>query len=60
MRNEILLTEISTIMAQTWCNAIRRLKQVVYWLNIAPSDCALKLVQYGAILDYFEKYITLF
>ena len=32
-------------------NAIHRLEQVVYWSSIAISDCALKLVQSGAILD---------
>ena len=51
MRNKIFLTDISEIMAQTFYDDIHRQKQVVYWSNITPSDCALKLVQYGAILD---------
>ena len=51
MRNQICWTDISEIMAQTWYNAIYCLKHVIYWWNIALSDCALKLVQYGAILE---------
>ena len=60
MRNEIFLTDISAIMAQTWYNAIHRLKKVVYWSNIALSDCAFKLIQNGAIFDKYEKDITFF
>ena len=60
MRNENFMTGISAIMTQTCYNAIHRRKQVVYWSNIAPPDCASKLVQYGAILDESKKDVTLF
>ena len=57
---DVFLTDIWAIMAQTWYSAIRRLKQVVRWSNIASSDSALKFLWYRAILDQAEKDITLF